>query len=76
MKMHYRSDRLAQAKEKHEEMMDSIMEEPEYVPVDLNGARTDFPKGQDNLSKAQEDIRRRFDMNLPTKGKDTEGGEY
>ncbi len=52
-------------------MMDYSMGEPMHIPVDLNGARTDFPKGgaNDNLAKAAQDNRERFDMNLPGKGK-------
>ena len=47
---------------KYMDDMDYMMGPPEYIPVDLNGARTDLPKSQDNLMKVQEDIQRRFGL--------------
>ena len=77
MPRYIQSDRLAWKKEKHEEMMEYMGGEPEFIPVDLVGARTDFVKGEDNLEKSIKDVKRRYDLDLPTRNKeDVKGGEY
>jgi len=60
------SDRLAQVKKDRKKRMTYSMGGPEYIPVDLYGARTDYPKGNPgNLKRAAQDIKDRFDMDLP-----------
>ena len=77
MPIFVKSDRKAQFIKEREEMMNYMEGPPEIVPVDLNGARTDYPKGAPttNLLKAQGDIRRRFDLDLPVSRNDMKGGE-
>jgi len=67
MPMKIASDRLAKHKKEMQKMMNYSMGEPEYIPVDLNGARV-FSKGEVSLDEVQSDIRERFDMDYPKGG--------
>ena len=58
------SDIIKKYVKEHQKMMEYTRGEAEYIPVDLNNARTDFSKGDDkaSLDKAGKDVRYRFDM--------------
>ena len=75
MPKYVQSDRLAWKEEKHKEMMEYMGKEPEFIPVDLVGARTDFVKGEDNLEKSIEDVKRRYDLDLPISREEKKGGQ-
>lgn len=75
MPIRIRSDRLKEYKKEMEEMTEYMERQPEYVPVDAFGARTDYVKGENNLAKAGKDIKERFDMDLPNTREDLKGGE-
>lgn len=79
MPTYVRSDRKAQYEKKMRDIEEYMMGEPEIIPVDAFGARTDYVKDNanpsKNLQKAQGDIRRRFDMDLPVQPNDVEGGK-
>ena len=55
-----KSDRLDFVKRKHHEQMEYMMGEPMFVPVGLNGERTDLT----NLGDVEQDIRDRYGLNV------------
>lgn len=69
------SDLLALKKKQDQEMTEYMKKDSEYIPVDLTGARTDFVKGEDNLEKSIEDVKRRYGLDIPIDKKEREGGE-
>lgn len=72
MQMKVPSDQKA----KHDKAWGGMME---ATPVDIYGARTDYPKGQEeaNLAKAQKDIRERFGLDYPAPNPhEKDAGEY
>lgn len=70
------SDRITKYKDDRRKMEEYMKGPSEFIPVDLNGARTDLRKGEDSLMKAAEDIKYRFNLDLPISRNDREGGEY
>lgn len=54
------SDRKDFIEKKRREKMEYMMEGPEFVPVGLNGERTDLT----NLADVQQDIRERFGLEV------------
>lgn len=62
MKLKVSSDRAQKFKNEND-----FLGPVDVVPVDLYGARTDYQKGEDNLSKAARDFKERFDFDLPLK---------
>lgn len=54
------SDRKDFVEKKHRNAMEQMGKGPEFVPVGLNGERTDLT----NLADVQQDIRDRFGLNV------------
>lgn len=60
MPMRIASDRKNFVEKKHMESMEYMSEGPQFIPVGLNGERTDLT----NLADVQQDIRDRFGLNV------------
>ena len=60
MPMMVKSDIKNFVEKKHMEQMENMGEGPHFVPVGLNGERTDLT----NLADVQQDIRDRFGLNV------------
>lgn len=60
MPIKIKSDRKNFVQKKDREQMEYLMQKPEYVPIGLNGERTDLTK----LKEVQQDIRDRFGLNV------------
>lgn len=60
MPMPVKSDRKNFVEKKHMEAMEYMMDKPMFVPIGLNGERTDLT----NLTDVQQDIRDRFGLNV------------